>query len=117
MSMKIVIVEPGRPGYAAEIEGGLASMQQVVGGYIEAVSVWRDDSALLVCNEEGKLQGLPPNRYFAQIDDMIAGTFFICNGGEEDLEGLSEEQTQRYLAMFASPDLYPKEAEEQTMLQ
>ena len=109
MSMKIVIVEPGKPGYAAEIEGGLASMQQVVGGYIEVVSIWSDDSAVLVCNEEGKLQDLPPNRHFEQIADTVVGTFFVCNAREEDLESLSEQQTQRYLVMFASPGLYPVE--------
>ena len=72
--MKIVLVEPGKPSRAAEIDGNLASMQQLVGGTIQAVYPW-EDRAALVCNDEGKLIGLPLNRAIEDYD-VIAGTFF-----------------------------------------
>ena len=50
-------------------------------GYIEILYPF-DDPIALVCNEEGKLLGLPLNRSLrdscGQNYDAIAGTFFLC---------------------------------------
>lgn len=59
--MKVLAVEPGKVPYETEIEGGLESLQQAVGGSIEAVYPYEDPVAV-ICNEEGKLIGLPTNR-------------------------------------------------------
>lgn len=59
--MKILIVEPGGKPRPAEIEGGLASMQKVVDGVIQALYPFREPVAL-ICNDEGKLLHLPLNR-------------------------------------------------------
>ena len=64
----------------------------------------------LVCNDEGKLLGLPLNRVLrldtGEIYDVIAGTFFLCAAppGSEKFESLTEEQLARYAARFALPD-------------
>ena len=55
------LVEPGKAPYETEIEGGLESLQKAVGGSIQAVYPY-DDPVALICNEEGKLMGLPLNR-------------------------------------------------------
>ena len=44
-----------------EIDSDLESLQHEVGGYIEAMYP-DEDPVALVCNEEGKLEGLPLNR-------------------------------------------------------
>ena len=59
--MKVLAVEPGKVPYETEIEGGLESLQKAVGGSIEAVYPYEDPVAV-ICNEEGKLIGLPTNR-------------------------------------------------------
>lgn len=46
--MKVLVVEPQKPCRVQEIDG-LAAMQQIVGGDIEAVYPFQD-SAALVCN-------------------------------------------------------------------
>lgn len=102
--MKIVLVEPGKPSRAAEIDGSLASMQQLVGGAIQAVYPW-EDRAALVCNDEGKLIGLPLNRAIEDYD-VIAGTFFICGLGEDNFTGLTEQQLERYQKMFECPEKF-----------
>lgn len=38
--MKVIMVEPFRPAYMAEIGADLESMQKAVGGYIETVYPW-----------------------------------------------------------------------------
>lgn len=100
--MKVLVVEPQKPCRVQEIDG-LATMQQIVGGDIEAVYPFQD-SAALVCNAEGKLLGLPMNRPLLDEDrlpyDIICGTFFISGLGQEDFVSLTDEQIQRYKSLY-----------------
>ncbi|MCI9576782.1 MAG: DUF3846 domain-containing protein [Clostridiales bacterium] len=59
--MQIVLVEPGKIARPMDIKGELHEMQQIVGGTIQALYPWADPVAL-ICNDEGKLDGLPLNR-------------------------------------------------------
>ncbi|WFF73460.1 DUF3846 domain-containing protein [Proteiniclasticum sp. QWL-01] len=59
--MGVLIVKPEKAPRMASIASDLNSLQQVVGGYIEAVCPY-DDPVAIVCHEEGKLIGLPLNR-------------------------------------------------------
>ena len=68
--MTVLIVEPGKKPRKAEIDGSLAGMQQVVGGYIQAIYPFEDPVAL-ICNEEGKLLELPFNRVLRDVDGNI----------------------------------------------
>ena len=103
--MKILVVGPGKHPYTQEIKGDLASMQAVVGGLIQAVYPFEEQVAL-ICNEEGKLLGLPPNRVLrddkGRIYDVICGTFFLCTcpAGSDSFEGLNAEQLERYTQHF-----------------
>jgi hypothetical protein len=84
-----------------EAKDQLKFMQEVVGGWIEAVDV--QDNMTLWCNEEGKLMGLDPN-YVAvsktsahevlMPGDIIAGDVIITGGTGSDGEtlGLTTEQ-------------------------
>lgn len=69
--LKVVILEPGKIAKEAEIDDTLEAMQLVVGGRIEQLMPFEDEVAI-VCNEEGKLIGLPLNRaiYTEQEVDM-----------------------------------------------
>ena len=105
--MKVVLVEPGKKAVIAEIGEDLRSMQRTVGGLIQAVYPWQD-SAALVCNDEGKLMGLPFNRALrdedGQIYDTVAGTFFVCGLTEDNFCGLTEQQVEKYLTEFREPE-------------
>lgn len=95
--IKVVIVEAGKLPATQYIGNDLKSMQEVVGGYIEEVML--DDGTVLICNEEGKLRGLKPNRRVG--NDIIAGTFFIAgDDGSEDLVSLTDEQIKQYAECF-----------------
>ena len=67
---------------ASDTEPSLRTLQELVGGYIEVVTV------KLICdgivNEEGKLRGLPPNPLATELYenrwDSIVGTMVICCG-------------------------------------
>jgi hypothetical protein len=79
--MKVLIVEPGKRARIGEIGSDLKSMQDIVGGYIEAVYPFEDPDVVLVCNEEGKLMGMDLNRTLRSEDgkiyDIVAGLFFV----------------------------------------
>ena len=103
--MKVVICEPGQYARIAEIEPTLTAEQKVVGGLIDCVYPWPNDRAALVCNDEGKLNGMPLNRALEDYD-VIAGTFFICGISGENFCSLTEEQTARYLQKFHDPEVF-----------
>ena len=108
--MKVLLITPGAAPQVLEIEHSLKNMQELVGGTIEAIYPF-EDTVALVCNDEGKLLGLPLNRAVrdpatGQILDIIAGTFFICGLSEDDFASLSDEQIQRYTQMFRHPEAF-----------
>ena len=75
--MKVLMVEPGKVPYEKEIGDGLKALQDAVGGYIQAVYPYEDPVAL-VCNEEGKLEGLPLNRALRTEDGEIYDKIPTC---------------------------------------
>lgn len=103
---KVVLVHPGKPAEIVEMDLSLENMQKTVGGLIQAVYPF-DDPVCLVCNEEGKLEGLPANRALVDEDgkvyDIVVGTFFICGIGDEDLSGLSDKMATKYKEYYQHP--------------
>ncbi len=71
-----------------------------------------EEPVCIVCNEEGKINGLPLNRaIYAEPDrgemlDIIAGTFFICDCSGENFGSLSPEQLRRYTELFKYPEQF-----------
>lgn len=113
--MKVLMVEPGKSPYAAEIESGLKSLQAAVGGDIQAVYPYEDPVAL-ICNEEGKLLGLPLNRALFDDDghiyDIVSGNFLIVGLGEEDFTDLSPDLMEKYGEQFKYPEKFSRIAGE-----
>jgi len=110
--MKILIVEPLMVPYEKEIDGSLESMQAVVGGLIQLLYPFEDPELALICNDEGKLLGLPYNRALRDEDgriyDVVAGTFFLCRApaDSENLAGLTEGQVKWGKERFRQPELF-----------
>lgn len=104
--MKILVVEPTKEPYEKEIQGTLEEMQAIVGGYIQAVYPFEDPVAV-VCNEEGKLMGLPCNRLLkddaGRPYDVLCGTFFVAGLDSEDFTSLPDRLMREY------QDIYSKE--------
>ena len=109
--LTILKVEPGEAPERAIISGDLESMQEVVGGSIQAIYPYEAPIAL-VCHEEAKLIGLPLNRSLRDEDgkiyEIISGTFFLCGGPpeEENFTSLTEAQLEQYEALFHTPEVF-----------
>lgn len=86
-----------------EITDNLKAMQQLVHGYIEAVTL--PDNLVLVCNEEGHLLRLEINRHILFGAYPIAGPFFVCRRRgnrwisltKEDIDNLQYRYLRRHL--------------------
>ena len=102
--IRVLIVEPEKAPYESEIESSLTAMQMIVGGMIQAVYPFEEPVAL-VCNDEGKLLGMPLNRgLFMEniLYDVIAGTFLICGAppDSDHFTSLTKEQISCFRERF-----------------
>lgn len=104
--MRVVYVEPHRAAYVAEIPQTLEAEQKAVCGYIEAI--YNDDGTCLIGNEEAKLIGMEGNRHL-DWGGVIAGPFFVCGTTECEFRGLTDEETEKYLAKYATPETISEE--------
>ena len=110
-TIAVLVVEPGKEPYVKEIDSGLESLQHEVGGCIEAIYPYEDPVAL-VCNEEGKLEGLPLNRALRDEDgdiyDVVAGTFMVVGLTDDSFGSLTVEQMQKFSDLFKVPEQFVK---------
>lgn len=110
--MKVLVIEPNQKPYAKEVSGTLKSLQGFVGGLVQAIYPFEEENIALLCNEEGKLLGLPLNRALrnesGKIYDVISGTFLLCSAPSDSdkFESLSEEQIKRYTEKFEKIELF-----------
>ena len=76
-----------------------------IGGTIQAVYPF-DDPVALVCNDEGKLLGLPWNRALTDDHgvpyDIVCGTFFVAGLKEDDFASLTEQQIEKYKDKYSN---------------
>lgn len=111
----VLLVEPGKCPKIVQIEDALKAMQCIVGGDIEVYEPF-DDEIAIVCNEEGKVKGLPLNRAIysdrGELVDIIAGTFFVCYApvDSEGFLNLPKELAAKYEEYFKEPESFNTEA-------
>ncbi len=83
-NIRIFRKRPGEGWQGAEIPNTLEALQKEVGGYIETVTLAKDRKMLtvIICNEDGKLQGLAPNIIIG--GELFVGTIIVAGvKGEE----------------------------------
>lgn len=95
--MRVVRVQPGQMAEVIDIENSLDALQKEVGGYIQMIYPFKDTVGI-VCNEEGKLMGLPANKVLLRADgsayDVLVGTFLMVNLSDDDLMDFTEAQAK-----------------------
>ena len=107
--IRVVLIEPNKLARIAEIDSSLSGMQKVVDGSIEAFYPF-EEQVCIVCNEEGKINGMDLNRAIYNEDkvmiDILAGPAFICDCSGENFGSLSDEQLSRYGKQFRYPERF-----------
>ncbi len=105
--INVLMVEPHKPPCMVELNNDLDSLQKAVSigadeqGLIELVHL--EDNVYILCNQEGKLIGLEPNRRLG--NDILCGVFYVVADDEDgNLVSLTEVQQARYAQMFWESD-------------
>lgn len=78
--MKAIRKKPGAQPEIIEVDNTLAALQTEVGGYIETVTIASD--AVVICNEEGVLLGMPYNCRFVGVD--FVGPILVVGRNKDD---------------------------------
>ena len=83
-----------------EVPDTLKSLQELVGGYIEYCYMLNHEDVVIICNEEGKINGMGPNRDIGH--DIIFGPFFIVGDNPDIGENISltDEQISKWTKTF-----------------
>lgn len=85
--MIVLRKNPGQDFESIDIPNTLEALQKEVEGYIEVVPIGND--AVIICNEEGRLIGLP---YNTQVGDYsFVGTILIAGTNGEELTDYTGE--------------------------
>lgn len=89
--MKAIRKKPDCEPELIDIDNTLAALQQEVGGYIETVSI---ADVVIICNEEGRLCGLPYNCRFVGVD--FVGTILVVGRDRDEFCDVPEADFLMY---------------------
>ena len=68
--IKVVLLEPGKLARTAEIGTSIEDLQNAVDGLIEPFYPF-EEQVCIVCNDEGKINGMLPNRSVKNKDGVM----------------------------------------------
>ena len=119
-TMTVLVVEPRKPPYTAEIPVGLDGLTAAVDGPIAATYPFADQVAL-ICNDEGRNMGLELNRALydgrGQVYDVVPGTFVIAGLGDGCFASLPEDMIEKYAQRFQTIEVYAQVGNRTVMFQ
>ena len=100
--IKVLALLPMELPKEIELDNTLEAMQNFVGGLIECITLSDTGSEVtLVCNDEGKLLGLPLNRPLWDGADVLAGPGFLAGcDNEGNLTSLPQSTMDFYKEKF-----------------
>ena len=90
--MKAIRKKPGCEPELVEVENTLKALQAEVGGYIETVTIASD--AVVICNEEGRILGLPDNCRVCGVD--FVGTILVVGRNKDEFCDVPEADFLMY---------------------
>lgn len=97
--IKVLLINPYELPKEVEIDNTLQAKQQMVKGNIECAYLPNDPDVVLICNEEGKINGMKCNRDIGY--DIIFGPFLVVGDDRKgNFTSLTEEQIINYKIKF-----------------
>lgn len=110
---KVVVARPGRKAEIREIPATYKALSDLVGGYLELTKPVSDDTGV-ICNEEGKLLRLKPNRGMYDEDGRLIDIYYgtiVCIGArpdEEDFSSLTDTEIAVFMMRYGNPEFQGK---------
>ena len=116
--IRVLMIAPGKEPDIVTLDNNLDALQKAVSidapsqGLIEIITL--DKKNCILCNEEGKLLGLEPNRRLGY--DILCGVFYICGQSKDgELRSLSEERIRFWSHVFAEPEYFEDDEVEKAL--
>ena len=97
--IRVLYVQPGKYPEEIKIPNTLETFQKYVCGSIESVRLDRD--AYIICNDEGKLLPLPPNRLYGPTDFFADHNCADCHNSPQIL------RTHLVTVLSFDPEILP----------
>ena len=94
--ISVLLVEPNKYPKITRIEDSLETMQKIVGGDIEEYMPFEDEVAI-ICNDEGKLAGLPLNRAIYAEPETVEMSYAEMTQRFREAENNHEEHLTGYI--------------------
>ena len=113
IGFKEVEFEPEKYPKVIEIDDSLESMQAVVGGSIEEYMPFEDEIAI-ICNEEGKLIGLPLNRAIYAEPEKVEMSYNELKKRFREAEEKGKEHLKGYITFTSDSFTEPYSEESRT---
>lgn len=118
-AIRVLKVEPHKMPEVVVLENTLQTLQEAVSigadyvGLIEILSL--DEKTCILCNEEGKLNGLEANRRLGS--DVLCGVFYVTGQDRKgNLTSLTDEAIQQYAERFLLPEDISQEEVERSLI-
>ena len=106
-----LLIKPEQKPEVVSIGTNIRDLQEAVGGWIEVIYPFEDEVGI-ICNEEGKLEGLPLNRALrddkGEIYDVVAGNMLVIGLEDDGFASLTPEQLDKYEKEFHQPECFVK---------
>lgn len=102
--MKAIIKYPGEDPRQWNVPNTLEGLQAIVGGYIEVVRLFEDMA--VICDEEGRLKGLPYNCEVCGVD--FVGTILFVGTNEDEFKDIPVDGLDEFKFLFR--DLWEEES-------
>ena len=96
-AIRVIRKNPGEHARVDIIQNELKPLQDAVGGHLESVTLW--DGAVALCDEEGRIKGLPHNCRIG-LRSFVGPILIVGTHGEEFCS-LNAHQIRDYLRELA----------------
>ena len=103
--IKVVLCEPGKVARVAEIGTELSDLQRVVGGLIEPYYPF-EEQVCIVCNDEGKYNGMRPCRAIYGEDREMMDINWVVQNLENALEVWNDKLSEIWQLITQSPQTF-----------
>ena len=95
--IRVLRKKPGEGWRWILVDNTLEALQKEVGGYIETVTIPGQEGIVFICNEEGRLMGLPENGFADFVGTILAAT---SDDDEFDSLGFYQAEGLRRLTLL-----------------
>lgn len=107
--IKLMIKEPGKPAYVAEVDDTIEKMQEIVDGLIDCTEMPGVEDVDIFFDDEGLIKEKPGNVWLAGTENCIEGTIYFVGFDEETGDSISLtdkqiKQCEKYANTFALPE-------------